>query len=124
MMSRLFLQVINWIGFVRTTVSQNLKVDGDPAPPFAEEKQNRTFKKPAVALTDTQCVAFPVGGDPRWWLQTPQRLGFSDQEAEQQVGLSISAWVRAPSCFFPVSQLRMPESSSLFLFSLSVEQTP
>ena len=60
-MSHLFLQVINWIGFVRTTVSQNLKVGCDPTLPFAEEKQNKTLIKPVSALTDTQC------GVPGWW---------------------------------------------------------
>ena len=57
-LSHLFLQVINWIGFVRPTMSQNLKADSDPTLPFAEEKQNKTFMKPVLAFTDTQCVAF------------------------------------------------------------------
>lgn len=45
MMSRLFLQVINWIGFVGTTVSQNLKVDYDPTPPFAEQKTKQNVQE-------------------------------------------------------------------------------
>lgn len=43
-MSHLFLQVISWIEFVRTTVSESLKVICDPALSSAEENKTKISK--------------------------------------------------------------------------------